>query len=648
MTYKLMMMAALLSVAGLATASVQTPASILEENFASADGSLPEGWVSYGSGNAPADAFAPMFSQDGPYYVIGSVGGFNAAWSLSTFRQQAESDEWLVSPKIHIDSEMALLTFSAYVTGSYETAKYRVYVSEAGNAMEEFNRKPEGDYSLKGWGNSEVSVKEQSISLSKYAGKDIHVAFVNRSKDAGLFGVGSVSVAPYRVQVEDKTEAVVLPESETPVVLSVSICTPMKAAGFNVSLEASDGYTETRHVDHTLGLNPRAVTLTLMEGRPVPASGVSYTVTITPDLEGAAPTVVTGEIRCPEAVYAPVTIIEEFTGAWCTNCPRGHAFMNFYQDWYDGSEGRGKAIGIAIHNGDGLSMSQGSYESEATAHAGVAGYPSAFFGRRVTGDPTDRHILDQILASPSYSKIHIDRVDFKEGNPKVKVRFTVTNAVSKNDMNQNVAFVVIENGVPSDAQSIQINGLSGIPRGSVEATYGPELWPYFKPYCEGSNPMNPKDMIYNHVARGIFPGYKGLELTSSCEANEGVTAEYEFNMPAQVADPSRAAVIAVLLDPTNAVLTADEVHAEDFNKTISGVESVAVVDDDITMFAMPGQLAVALPAEGVATIYAADGTVVYRSVLPAGESRIDTCALSGIYVVEAVSGASRKVMKIAR
>ena len=59
----------------------------------------------------------------------------------------------------------------------------------------------------------------------------------------------------------------------------------------------------------------------------IPDEGVDYTVTITPNITDAQPTIVTGTISVPSTSYPPVAVVEEFTGTWCQFCPRGAAFM---------------------------------------------------------------------------------------------------------------------------------------------------------------------------------------------------------------------------------------------------------------------------------------------------------------------------------
>lgn len=145
--------AALLS--GSAVAGTDARDVMFQEDFieAAALSALPEGWKTYGIGKEPLDEFKELFTGEEPFYIVKQIGRITGAWSLSTFQNAETADEWLVTPKIHIDSEMALLSFEAASTGSLKSSDFRVYISESGDSKEDFSVIPELKSTLKGRGS---------------------------------------------------------------------------------------------------------------------------------------------------------------------------------------------------------------------------------------------------------------------------------------------------------------------------------------------------------------------------------------------------------------------------------------------------------------------------------------------------------------
>ncbi len=641
MTKHLLLFSLLITGVTVAEGAVTLPSYSYQEDFGTnlPDGEvLPEGWVSYGIGETVGSAFQDYFGTDGegPAYRVFSIGSTKAAWSCSTFKYAATADEWLVTPPIHIGSDAEILQLKAVSAGAFATNRYRVLISEEGQDRDSFRPTPLLNTTLTGW-DTEVRSKDSYIALNGYTGKDVCFAFVNRSEDAGLLGFTDIAIAPYIVEVANLTPSVLPAGSNVDIVLNANFRTPVDVSGLKAEL-TYNGHTVTTQYEQPININGTRIAVTF-ENITVPEGGLTYSVTLTPMFEGAEPTVVTGDIGTPVTSYPAVAVIEEFTGTWCTYCPRGAAFMNYYTDHYNGLDGKIKAVGIALHTTDDpMLMDNDSYLTDAYDISGASGYPSAFFNRMQSGDPSDEYIVKNVAATRSNSKITIESVDYTQDG-EMTVNYQIENSYSKSDMNQRVAIVMIENDVRGDSPAYnQTNGLAGVSQGTVEATYGADLWPYFRFYSEHKNIIPYTEMVYNHVARGIWPNYYGQLLNDPCEAEIAVHKTMSISMPSQVLNPTNTAVIAMLLDgDTGYVLSADEMEAEHYNT--SGVGTVSRNDNLMSVIA--GILNADVIGGGRLEIFSADGTLLLSRTLVAGPNSIDLSSLRGFTILRIVSADDR-------
>ncbi|MDE6670332.1 MAG: Omp28-related outer membrane protein [Muribaculaceae bacterium] len=632
----LLLFSLLISGAVASDGAVTLPPYSYQEDFStplSADKVLPEGWVSYGIGEVVESAFQDYFGTDGegPAYRVFSIGGTNAAWSCSTFKYAATADEWLVTPPIYVGSDAEILQLKAVSAGAFATNRYRVLISEDGQDRDSFRSTPLLNTTLTGW-DTEVRSKDSYIALNGYAGKEVCFAFINRGEDAGLLGFTDIAIAPYIADVTDLTPSVLSAGSNIDIVLNANFRTPVDVPGLKAELRYN-GQTVTQQYEQPITINGTRIAVTF-EDITVPEGGLTYSVMLTPMFEGAEPTVVTGEIGTPTTSYPPVAVIEEFTGTWCTYCPRGAAFMNYYTDHYNGLDGQIKAIGIALHTiNDPMLMDDDAYLTDAYTISGSSGYPSAFFNRMQLGDPSDEHIVSDIAATRSNSRITIRSVDYTQ-NGELNVNYQIENSYSKSDINQRVAIVMIENDVRGDnAAYNQTNGLSGVSQAAVESNYGADLWPYFRFYSEHKSIIPYTEMVYNHVARGIWPDYYGELLNDSCEAEVAIHKSMPISMPSQVMNPDNTAVIVLLLDgDTGYVLSADEMEAEHYDTSGIGI----VTRNDNVMAVTEGFLNADVICGGRLEVISADGTVLLSRTLTAGHNSIDLSSLRGFVILRIV------------
>lgn len=629
-----------------------TPASSYKLNFSdlkNETGLLPDDWHTYGRGYRPAQQWQDIFGSDGqgPAYRLLTIAGTTGAFSNSAYLEDLQADEWLVTPPIHIenDEEILMMTVGAY--GALKINDYYVFISDKGPAKEDFTQAPVIVSNLFG-DDSVVWTKKSSTALRGYAGKDIWIAFVNRSKDTALLGLTDIEIAPYIMNVVDDTP-MVMPEGGTfQVTVIANTYTPYETRGMKAHLTTSTGIDCTLNVDKTILPTGAQMNITFPEEILMDRESIEYTVTLTPALDEAEPTVVTGVVTQPTTSYDPVAVVEEFTGAWCTNCPRGTAFMNYYHDKYRGGE-TGKVIGIALHYNDPMQIEDGSYLAAAQAASGSSGYPDAYFSRRVHDDPSSKQVVTDLLSEKFYSSIQIDEVVFDpEQSFSMDVKCTVENAYPKKSLDQRLALVIVENNVTgNDIGYNQTNYFSAVPKAVVESTYGEELWPYFEFFANSPSPVPYTLMSYDHVARAIYPDYAGTLLTAECQAEEPVQFKLSMQAPDNVNDFGNISMIALLIDNRSGrILYADEMPASNFVKSPdAGVQTSDIVDG-VEISSSNGVIRVNAGQPARIEVYGTDGRLWRSCSSDGAEIEIPVESARGIAIVRVSTEKGNCVRKI--
>lgn len=632
-----------------ALAGIMVPSTVFSIDFADYGEAgmtyLPAEWHTFGCGETPLEPYSEMFGEDGPYYVVHKAATYWGAYSNSSYVSNTPADEWLVTPPIHMESDVALLTFTAMATGTWNASEFRVMVSDKGFTPDDFTKAPVADKQLR---SSEYSVNTSGFSavVKGYAGKDVRLAFVNRSSDAGLLGFNNIEVAPYHVEIANDTPSVLPAGSLFNISMTATVSTPVVCSGLTAVLILPDGSRETLELNPRLTSGGTKVALAFPGEYRMPEDGFSYTVEILPGMEGAEAAVYTGTIDAPTSFYAPVVLVEEFTGSWCGNCPRGMAFMDYYHDRFNGADGQGRVIGVALHSNDMMSMTNPDYLNASMTAVGVTGYPGASFNREVGGDPSDVATVEQMMGRDCFSSIRIDRVDFHPGDEEIGVAYTVRNAFSRDDIGERVAFIVTESDVRGNNQGWnQANFLSGYSQQAVENTYGSELVPYFIPFISGSSTISYTDIAYEHVARGIYPDYNGVRLEGACEADAERRGSYTLPVDRKIINEEHINVVAVLLDADNGqVLSADETAYDRFNLDLTAVDALSADSGRPLAFVEGRGIRIAGENPVNVEIYGADGRILFEGALPGG-GWLDMSRIPGFCIVRVVSGEESTVLK---
>ncbi len=624
------------------TAVADTAMNLFSSDFEqSTNGYVSKDWNCFGAGYEAAGYIGSTpnktyFPSDKPNYLIYGLGDYVAAFSNSTTVESTGKDkagkpvdEWLVTPAIEVKDDALMLQFVAlafggmYYTDSY--CKFSVYVSTTGNTKEDFTGEPILEQKLSVASDaSTYVVRAINTALKGYKDQKIWIAFVNQSDGTFMTGFADITVDKYAIRVTDKTEPYITEPGTEKVKMAVKIKTPFECKGFTAKLEASDG--STGEWSNTKELSKAYSTYNIeFPGVEVKNQGesVSYKVTITPNVEGATSTVVTGKVAYAFS-YPAMAVMEEPTGQWCGWCTRGMAAMEkFANDYGD------NFVAIAVHNSDMMTVAD--YDGEITEL--ISGFPSAVINRRYVTDPgAATSSIESIINNGGIGKVEITKGIYDENKGEMEFEFNTTIGYTSNDMTMSVAAVIIEDNVKGEvsgwwqnnyyATASQTNFSQGLDGTAAD------WWPYMQKFCSGGEwgaEQIPSGTVeFDHVAWGIFNSYYGMPLSKDFVVNEAKAGKINFVIPYTgngmhpqtgvsqdngVQNVENTSVVLLLIDDaTGEIVNADVIKYSEMEKGEVSVESTKlskyVVSQD-------GNMLVVNAEEGaVVTVYSVDGKLL--------------------------------------
>ena len=233
--------------------------------------------------------------------------------------------------------------------------------------------------------------------------------------------------------------------------------------------------------------------------------------------------------------YPRRMVVEEGTGTWCGWCVRGIVGMESMKEKYPDN-----FIGIAIHNGDPMEYSE-SYGLNFT------GYPSAYFNRRYTGDPNTQNIeyyLKYKSGLTTNAMVKIMSATYNNDYTRMSITTNVRFGFDATETDYRLAYVLTENNVgPYMQRNFYAGGKNG------------EMGGY-------ENMSNSVEVIFNDVARGIYPSNTGVEgsVPSSIEACTDYSYDYTITMPKNIDSYDNLELTVLLYDAkTSEIVNADRI-----------------------------------------------------------------------------------------
>lgn len=262
---------------------------------------------------------------------------------------------------------------------------------------------------------------------------------------------------------------------------------------------------------------------------------------------------------------------EEATGTWCQWCPRGAVFMDFMETTYPDHW-----AGAAVHNGD--PMTDPVYDPAMGAL--ISGYPSSLVDRGADADPNtmEQSFLQRIVIPPTAFLTNGATYDPNTRLLEVSVTADFQMGASGD---WRVGVILTEDGVTGTAGYDQSNAYAGNGNGEMG---GYELLP---------NPVPAAQMVYDHVARAIIPGFDGLASSFPATITSGsiVTNCFSFTIPAGW-DDTKFHVISFLKNNTGGIdnaakETITSAVANGYVPCATGVVEGTAIGENFKLFPNP-------------------------------------------------------------
>lgn len=497
----------------LATLALQAQDTLFVCNFESG---LPESFATYDrDGNEPSRSMKRYGLEVGKAWVSYAESETNnVAVSGSWYKEVSQSDDWLVTPAIHVADVRAILSWRACALDSEHPDGYKVYISDKGNRPEDFTDEPV--FAV----DAESAVwKEHFLSLEAYAGKNVYVAFVNNSINCNLLMLDDVTVQTreHTFLFTNLTPEAVTSEGGVKVTGTITSSGFLPVDGYKLVLTYGEkSYTVDRSGE---SIAPDSlVTVTFDAEINVSLNTTEdYTLVIS-SMDGTDVQTIEGSITC----FERTVLIEEGTGTWCMWCPRGQFYLKELH-----KKRSGEFVDIAVHVSDEMMVADYAM-SLYVPFFGVNGLPSCVMDRNkdLLNDLGSLEKIETMLDKArakgtigrisDFSPVSATRIDLPLEKLSIDVACEFGKAIAEDAYR--LAFVLVEDEVTGYAQA---NGYSG----SSMAMGGFDLLP---------DPIPAGEYVFANVARAVLVGEdmngKSLTLSATPKRHTAIYNSYEFDL----------------------------------------------------------------------------------------------------------------------
>lgn len=625
--------------------SVSIARYLLYEGDHNTPSSVAAGWQ-FDANNTPWN-FTLRSSEESTDYCTASHSMYSPA---------GKSDDWMALPQQYIENGDFYLNFDAQSFQFSKNDSLKVYIlAEDGGYInftdELYNKfKTNGKLVFKEKltpGKSQDELEGDwtnfEIPLADYAGKYIYIAFVNDNDDQSAIFLDNVRIY-YRGDflINSTTATSVVDQSAVDVTAQVNISGDKTYNNLTATVTAGDFKSTYTASDLNLTKDSPVYTIKFPEQMPLTV-GEDNSYTITVNLDGTQLSR-TSSVKDLAFQTTKRVLVEEATGQWCTNCPRGIlALENLSQLFGD------KVVSIGVHGTGNSGQDIFAYDSYCNA-LGIAAFPSGLVNRIDTlyqptamvydnqgshysfnsaqGNQTFLDIVQRefSLNPIADADINVVKADYSTKNNTVTINGDINYAVNLKNLNQNILLVIVE------------NGLEGNQANNCYTSTDPLLGRFGKGGELGQ--PNPK-VTFDHVARRVideyYTGLAGI-IPANVTANSPVEFDVERTAPENVVNWNNAEVVVAVLNNN----TGEVVNVAKIPFSVDGVTGIGSVEsgaEDITVNAVNGQIVVNAPGDVKAAVYDASGSLVD---MKSGYGSVNfTVADGGLYIVKAtVDGAS--------
>ena len=537
-----------------------------------------------GDGNELADGLVGTGLECGTWHIIRMNAGDpnKLMGSASTFTTPGKANDWMVTPQIKIYGTGAKLAWKAMAASNIKRDGYKVYVSTKGYAMEDFETEP--IFSI----DAEVggTLQSHEVSLDKYAGQTIYIAFVNDSYDKYVLCVDDIVVSgPEATDAQDRASF----EVTTPLMTDTGKA-QMSVNVKNLKAPALDAVKVCYRVNDQVfsqdftGLNlnqGQTAALTVEQTVDVPLN-TTCTYDIWVEVDGDPALSVRDSIRGTYFVSNRRTLIEEGTGTWCGNCPGGALALEYMEKNYPD-----KVVSIAVHNDDPMEIA--AYNDFCQYPA----FPMMLVDRKYLGLPAelDEDYNYSFLVPGSGVEYFFQLAQRFIADAELSGTATLT------DANKNRLEIKVESRFINDCKSSGYDIALILLEDSVTAPDG-SMYPQSNYYASTKYTfVGKKDTIlnsggwgelpgtvrmkYDHVARaaynGSFNGYgNNSQLPATIEGGKVYTSQFTWDIPeGTVNHIENCSVVALMTDATGYIVNCYKMPVITDPSAIGRVEDTA-------------------------------------------------------------------------
>lgn len=549
--------------------------------------------------------------------VVDSEDGV-AAVSTSHRLYDMPTDNWMVTPRLTLPSENVCLKWTARAIHYHLRDGYKVMISTTGKEYYDF----EELYSVE---EEEYLWTKHYVSLEKYAGQKVYIAFVHDSQNKFLLAIDDMFVG-------QPTKADFIVKDETPRFVGNVGTAKVQGYVLNSGVEQG-GHNFTCVINGTDVLEHPAWQDSWKQGDGYPfefdvpvqvGKATHYKV-----MNGEH-TIVEDSIIC--SYYPRTLLLEKATGAWCVNCPEVISFIQQMEERYGH-----QIVCVEAHAHYGDIFEYMPYVTGMKTNS----FPTIHLNRNrsnpIGGGSSAQNMakLKKLFTTPTVAKIDLDAT--YEGGDSVLTSAKVTFAQDTDNATgkYRVGYVLIEKEVQTDAMR-QINGVINIGQGEF----------YYM-----ASPVATDLMWYTNVVRNDNKAFVGIKnsLPAAIEAGVEYTVDAKMGIPSSVYDKNNLAIVAIVMNYyTDEVLNVVEVKVPDDPTGIHPI-GMSRPADDVQLVLNGGDVQVICPASAPFTVevVSVDGRhMATWSGEGNGRFNLSAIAQGGIYVLRISQGDSVWTKKV--
>ncbi len=483
----------------------------------------------------------PVKSQDfkkintSKEWNVALVNSEDGAAAVSTSHRTYDfpTDNWMITPRLTLPAENVGLKWTARAIHYHLRDGYKVMISTTGKEYYDF----EEIFSVE---NEEYLWTRHYVSLDKYAGKKVYIAFVHDCQDKFLLAIDDIFVGQSSKEdfiVEDQTSRFVGNVGTASVTGSV-VNSGLKLENTPLTCLVNDTLTLTHSASVDVW-NPGEEQIFSFDVPVQVGKATHY------KLMAGKNIIVEDSIICS---YFPRTLLlEKATGTWCVNCPEVISFIQELEERYNS-----QIVCVEAHWGPPEYGKDPFHYSPYTTGMKVNSYPTVRLNRDSSnpitgGSPAQGFAkIKKLLSKPTIAKVDMELSYVDEDSVLTSSKVVFANDLDNSTGKYRVGYVLIEKEIQSDEVG-QINGVNNYSQGE---------------YYYMKSPVPTDLMWYTNVVRNDHNAFLGIKnsLPSVIEAGVEYTVDAKMGIPSSVYDKNNLAIIAVVMNYyTDEVLNVVEV-----------------------------------------------------------------------------------------